>query len=473
MNAPELTSNGPDSTGANSLSRRDADAVFHPYTNAVANRTDGPLVITRGAGVYVWDEDGEKYIEGMSGLWCTSLGFGEHRLAEAAARQMRELPFYHGFSQKSHPPQIELAERLLALAPVPMAKVFFCNSGSEAADPVVKMIWYLNNALGRPKKKKIISRFKAYHGVTVAAASITGVPVNHTAFDLPLDGFLHTDMPHHYRNGEDGETEEEFATRCADNLDRLIEAEGPETVAGFFAEPVMGAGGVIVPPKSYFEKIQAVLKKHDVLLIADEVICGFGRTGEMWGSHTLGLRPDILTCAKALTSGYMPISAVMVNDHVFNAIAPKTAGVGVFGHGYTYSGHPVPAAVALETLNIYEEMNLVATVKARSRRFLSRLHDFAGSPLVGETMGLGLVGAVELVASKETKAMFEPAGTVGPWLAARAQEHGLIVRAMGDRIAFSPPLIISDAEIDAMFDRFAYALSETEKAAAAGAFTGN
>ena len=233
MNAHEVTSNGPGSTGANSLSRRDADTVFHPYTNAVANRTDGPLVITRGAGVYVWDEDGEKYIEGMSGLWCTSLGFGEHRLAEVAARQMRELPFYHGFSQKSHPPQIELAEQLLALAPVPMAKVFFCNSGSEAADTVVKMIWYLNNALGRPKKKKIISRFKAYHGVTVAAASITGVPVNHTAFDLPLDGFLHTDMPHHYRNGEDGETEEEFATRCADNLDRLIEAEGPRPSPAF------------------------------------------------------------------------------------------------------------------------------------------------------------------------------------------------------------------------------------------------
>ena len=467
MNAPD------GNAGANSLSRRDADAVLHPYTNAIANRDDGPLVITRGEGVHVWDEDGRKYIEGMSGLWCVSLGFGEDRLAEAAARQMRELPFYHGFSQKSHPPQIELAERLLALAPVPMAKVFFCNSGSEANDTAVKMIWYLNNALGRPKKKKIISRFKAYHGVTIASASITGVPLNHTAFDLPLGGFLHTGMPHFYRFGEDGETEEDFATRCADNLDRLIEAEGPDTVAAFFAEPLMGAGGVIVPPRTYFEKVQAVLKKHDVLFVADEVICGFGRTGEMWGSQTLGLMPDILTCAKALTSGYMPISAVMVNERVFDALAPKTAELGSFGHGYTYSGHPVPAAVAVETLKIYEEMDLIAGVRQRSRIFQERLHRFADHPLIGETMGLGLVGAVELVADKDTRQPFEPAATVGPWLVAQAQERGLIIRAMGDRVAFSPPLIISDAEIGEMFDRFGEALAVTAEAAASGAFTGN
>ena len=477
MNAPDGKpdgiSGGTAPAGANSLSRRDADAVFHPYTNAIANREDGPLVVTRGDGVYVWDEDGEKYLEGMSGLWCASLGFGEDRLAEAAARQMRELPFYHGFSQKSHPPQIELAERLLALAPVPMAKVFFCNSGSEAADTAVKMIWYLNNALGRPQKKKIISRFKAYHGVTIAAASITGVPVNHAAFDLPLDGFLHTDMPHFYRYGEDGETEEDFATRCADNLNRLIEEEGPDTVAAFFAEPVMGAGGVIVPPATYFEKIQAVLKKHDVLFVADEVICGFGRTGEMWGSQTLGLKPDILTCAKALTSGYLPISAVMVNDRVFDAIAPKTAEVGVFGHGFTYSGHPVPAAVAVETLKIYEEIDLIGRVKERSGTFLARLHGFADHPLIGETMGLGLVGAVEIVADKDTKTPFDPAAAVGPWLVGRAQKRGLILRAMGDRVAFSPPPVISDSEVNDMFDRFADALAETADAAATGVFAGN
>lgn len=467
MSVPDGTPSGSDSRvdsgsrGVNSFSRRDAESVFHPYSDAVANERDGSLVITRGKGVNVWDEDGKDYIEGMSGLWCASLGFGEHRLADAAAAQMRELPFYHGFNQKSHPPQIELAERLRALAPVPMEKVFFCNSGSEAADSTVKMIWYLNNALGRPEKKKIISRFKAYHGVTVAAASITGVPANHTAFDLPLNGFLHTDMPHFYRYGEDGETEEEFATRCADNLERMILDEGPDTVAAFFAEPVMGAGGVIVPPKTYFAKIQTVLKKYDVLFVADEVICGFGRTGEMWGSLTYGLEPDILICAKALTSAYLPIAAVMINRRVFEAIAPQTEEIGTFGHGFTYSGHPVPAAVAIETLKIYEEMDLVTRVKQRSAPFLKRLHGFADHPLIGETMGVGLIGAVEMVADKKTRAALDPPGKTGPYLVTRAQEHGLIVRALGDRVAFSPPLIISEAEIGQMFDRFAAALDET------------
>ena len=448
--------NPPD--GTNSLSRRDAESVFHPYTNAVANDRDGPLVITRGEGVRVYDEDGREYIEGMSGLWCASLGFGQDRLAEAAARQMRTLPFYHGFSQKSHPPQIELAERLLALAPVPMKRVFFCNSGSEAADTAIKLVWYFNNALGRPKKKKIISRFKAYHGVTIAAASVTGVPANHTAFDLPLDGFLHTGMPHHYRYGLDGESEEDFATRCADDLEKLILAEGPETVAAFFAEPVMGAGGVIVPPATYFAKTQAVLRKYDVLLVADEVICGFGRTGELWGSQTFGIEPDILTCAKALSSGYLPIAAILIGETVYDAIAPQTDALGTFGHGFTYSGHPVPAAVALETLRIYEEMDLVAHVKRRAAPFQQRLRSFANHPLVGETMGVGLVGAIELVADKATRQPFEPALKVGPSLTARAQEGGLILRAMGDRIAFSPPLIITEADIGLMFDIFAAAL---------------
>ena len=461
MNAPDDSPSGSNPKGANSLSRRDAETVFHPYSNSVANERDGSLVITRGAGARVWDEDGNEYIEGMSGLWCTSLGFSEERLVNAAAEQMRELPFYHGFNQKSHPRQIELAERLLALAPVPMEKVFFCNSGSEASDSAVKMIWYLNNALGRPEKKKIISRFKAYHGVTVAAGSLTGVQVNHTAFDLPLGGFLHTDMPHFYRYGEDNETEEDFATRCAAGLEQMILDEGPETVAAFFAEPVMGAGGVIVPPATYFEKIQAVLKKYDVLLVADEVICGFGRTGEMWGSQTFGLKPDILTCAKALTSAYLPIAAVIINKLVFDAIAPQTEQIGIFGHGFTYSGHPVPAAVAIETLKIYEEMDVVSRVQERSIPFLRRLHDFEEHPLIGETTGVGLIGAVEMVSNKESREPLEPPGKSGPHLVARAQEHGLIVRALGDRIAFSPPLIISEAEIDAIFDRFAAALNET------------
>ena len=367
----------------NSLAARDAAVLLHPYTTAVANERDGPLVMTRGEGVYVHDENGKQYIEGMGGLWCVSLGFGEERLADAAAEQIRRLSFYHGFNQKGHEPQIELAERLLALAPVPMSKVFFANSGSEANDSAIKMIWYYNNAIGRPDKKKIIGRIKGYHGVTIAAASVTGTPVNHTAFDLPIAGFHHTDCPHFYRFGAEGESEEDFATRCADNLEALIVEEGPETVAAFFAEPVMGAGGIIIPPATYFEKIQAVLERHDVLFVADEVITGFGRTGKMWGCQTFDIRPDIITMAKALSSGYLPISAVLICEEVYRGIAGQSDEIGVFGHGYTYSGHPVSAAVALETLNIYDEIDLMGRVRAASPRLQDGIRRFADHKLVG------------------------------------------------------------------------------------------
>ena len=447
---------------ANSLSQRDREVLLHPYTNALDNERDGPLVITRGDGVHVFDEDGNRYIEGMAGLWCASLGFGNERLANAAAEQIRTLSFYHGFNQKSHPPQIELAERVLELAPVPMARVFFTNSGSEAIDTAIKLVWYYNNARGRPEKKKIIGRKKGYHGVTVAAASLTGVPANHTAFDLPIAGFLHTDCPHHYRFAEDGEGEAEFATRCAENLDRLIIDEGPETVAAFFAEPVMGAGGVILPPATYFEKIQAVLRKHDVLFVVDEVICGFGRTGSMWGAETYDLRPDILTMAKALTSGYVPMGALMIGENVYRAVADQTGQIGTFGHGYTYSGHPVAAAVGLETLKIYDEIDLVGRVRATAPRLQRGIRRFADHRLVGEVNGVGMVAVAELVADKSTREPFDPALKVGPYLLSRAQEHGLIIRALGDRVAFSPPLVISGDEIDDMLTRFGWALDETE-----------
>ena len=445
----------------NSLAARDAASVLHPYTDALANEADGPLVIASGSGVHVYDDDGREYIEGMSGLWCTSLGFNEERLVEAAARQMRKLPFYHGFGQKSHEPQIALAERLLAMAPVPMSKVFFTNSGSEAIDTAIKLIWYMNNARNRPKKKKIIGRVKAYHGVTIAAASVTGVPTNHRAFDLPIAGFLHTDCPHHYRYAEPGESEEEFATRCADNLDRLIESEGAETVAAFFAEPVMGAGGVLLPPATYFDKVQAVLRKHDVLFVVDEVICGFGRTGNMWGSQTYDLRPDILTCAKALSSAYLPIAAVMVNEEFYRPIAEQSASIGMLGHGFTYSGHPVPAAVALETLDIYDEIDIVRMVRETAPALQDGIRNFADHPLAGEVNGVGMLAVIELVADKARRTPFEAARKVGPYLLSRAQHHGLITRALGDRIAFSPPLIMRPDQVEEMFARFARALDDT------------
>ena len=450
---------------ANSLASRDAASVFHPYTNGLANEADGSLIMTRGNGVYVTDEDGRQYIEGMAGLWCVSLGFGQERLAQAAADQIRKLSFYHGFNQKGHETQIELAERLLAMAPEaeggPMSKVFFANSGSEANDTAIKMIWYRNNALGLPNKKKIIGRVKGYHGVTIAAGSVTGTPVNHTAFDLPIAGFLHTDCPHYYRYAEDSESEEEFASRCADNLDALIEREGADTVAAFFAEPVMGAGGILLPPATYFEKIQAVLKKHDVLLVADEVICGFGRTGTLLGCQSYDMKPDILTCAKALSSGYVPISAIMVNERVFRPIAEQSAELGALGHGFTYSGHPVAAAVAIETLNIYDEIDILSQVAAAAPVMQKGILQFADHPLVGEATGVGMLAVAELVADKATKQPFDPARKVGPYLLERALDHGLIVRALGDRIGFSPPLIMQPAEITNMYAYFAKALDDT------------
>ncbi len=445
----------------NSPSARDIASVIHPYTNLAKHLETGPVVITRGKGIYVYDEDGKAYIEGMAGLWCTSLGFGEEALIEAAVEQMRALPYYHAFAGKSTNPLIDLSEKLLAMAPG-MSKVLLSNSGSEANDTLIKLVWYYNNAHDRPEKKKIISRIKGYHGVTVASASLTGLPNNHRDFDLPIANILHTDCPHYYRYAEDGESEEEFASRMAGNLETMILDEGPETVAAFIAEPVMGAGGVLLPPKTYFEKIQAVLAKYDVLLLADEVITGFGRTGNMWGSQTYGLAPDTMTVAKALSSAYLPISGVMVSEDIFAAMVTESEKIGVFGHGFTYSGHPVCAAVAVRTLELMEERNILDHVRAVSPRFQQRLMALGDHPLVGEARGVGLVGAVELVADKSTKRSFQASDGVGPQCALRAESHGVIPRAIGDNIAFCPPLIITESEIDEMFDRFTRGLEETE-----------
>ena len=446
----------------NSAASRDIAYVLHPYTNLERHKTAGPQVIARGKGIWVYDEDGKPYIEAMAGLWCTSLGFDEPRLVEAATRQLRALPFYHVFAAKSHNPAIDLAERLITMAPVPMSKVFFANSGSEANDSAIKMVWYYNNALGRPEKKKIISRIKAYHGVTIASASLTGLPANHRSFDLPIERILHTDCPHHYRFAEEGESEEAFATRLADSLERLIEKEGPETIAAFFAEPVMGAGGVIVPPRTYFEKIQPILKKHDILFVVDEVICGFGRTGNMFATETFNLQPDIITVAKALSSAYLPISALLINEKVAEPIYRQSGEIGTFGHGFTYSAHPVSAAVAVETLKIYEERDTVGHVRSVMRRFQDGLRAFADHPLVGEVRGIGLVAGVELSKDKATKTSFDPKEGVGPYFAAKALEHGLILRAIpGDTITLCPPLIITAKEIDELLARFGRTLDDT------------
>ncbi|WP_085031478.1 aspartate aminotransferase family protein [Ensifer aridi] len=445
----------------NSLEARDAAFVLHPYTNASQHLQDGPLVISKGEGIYIIDSDGNKYIEGLGGLFCASLGFSEQRLVDAAMRQMQELPFYHSFGGKSHETAIELAEQLIRLAPVPMSKVFFANSGSEANDTALKLVWYYHNAIGKPEKKKAISRWRAYHGVTIASASLTGLPNNHRDFDLPIDGVLHTDCPEYYRYGLSGETEEEFATRCAASLEDLILAAGPDTIGAFFAEPLMASGGCIVPPPTYYDKIQAVLRKYDILLIADEVICGFGRLGTMFGSESFGMQPDMISMAKQLSAAYQPISALMINEKVHAAIVAESEKIGTFGHGFTYSGHPVATAVALETLKIYEERDIVGHVQNVAPLFQRRLRALAEHPLVGNARGRGLIGTLELVRNKETKEPFNPANGVAIHAGKRAQAHGVVTRAMGDNYSLCPPLIITEAQINDMFDRSEKALDDT------------
>jgi 4-aminobutyrate--pyruvate transaminase len=443
---------------------RDVAYQLHPFTNLERHESEGPLVITGGKGVYVYDESGREYIEGLAGLWCTALGFGEERLVEAAARQMRRLPYYHQFGGKANDTAIALAERLIHLMPVPMSKVFFNNSGSEANETAIKLVWYYNNALGRPRKKKIIARLRGYHGVTLGAASLTGIHLNHRDFDLPIPQVRHADCPYPYRFARPGESEEAFASRLAESLDLQIQREDPDTVAAFIAEPVMGAGGVLVPPRTYFDKVQAVLRQHDVLFIADEVICGFGRTGAMFGTETYDLRPDVMVMAKALTSGYLPLSATVVTEEIYRVLVRQSGKHGVFAHGYTYTGHPAACAVALESLDIFEERDLIGHVRRIGPRLLDGLRPLADHPLVGEVRGVGLVAGVELTPDQATRATFDPPGTAGALFVQKAQGHGLIVRNLQDTVAVCPPLIITEAELDELLRRFRRALDETAEA---------
>lgn len=443
---------------------RDVEVLLHPATNLAMHREKGPLVLDRGEGIYVYDTHGKRYIEGMAGLWCTALGYGNEELVEAAREQMSRLSFTHLFGSKSHEPAIELAEQLKELVPAPASKVFFTSSGSEANDTQIKLAWYYNNSRGKPKKKKIIGRVRGYHGVTIGAASLTGLPIYHEDFDIPLPGFVHAECPHYYHGAEPGESEEAFADRMANNLEALIEREDPDTIAAFIAEPVQGAGGVIVPPRTYFEKIQAVLTKHDITMIADEVICGFGRTGNWFGSQSLNIRPDTITMAKAITSAYMPLGAVTVSEAVFQALVDESRKLGLFAHGFTYSGHPVASAVAVKTLEIYKRIDIVGHVQRVAPRFSDRLNALASHPLVGEARGIGLIGAVELVRDKASRQGFAPGDGVGAKAMKIAEEEGLICRAVaGDNVALCPPLVIEEAEIDEMFDTLERTLDRTAR----------
>ena len=447
-----------------SLAERDKRFSLHPYTHLANHADTGPFLIERGDGIHVIDDAGRRYIEGVSGLWCTSLGFSEKRLVDAAARQLNEMPYTHLFTHRANVPAIELAEKLVSIAPEGIERAFFVNSGSEAVDTAIKFAWYYWNAKGRPTKKRFIARRRAYHGVTVAAGSLTGLAYARDGFDLPAIPVTHVTPPHAYREARENETDEDFATRLAREIEDEILEAGAENVAAFIAEPVMGAGGVLIPPAGYFEKVQAVLDRHEVLMIADEVICGFCRTGSMWGSQTYGIRPDIVTSAKQLSSAYQPIGAVLVTGDLYDAFVEHSSALGTFGTGFTYGGHPVACAVALETLRIYEDDDVLGHVNAVSPRFAERVQALQNHALVGHARSVGLIGAIELVADKGSKAPFPADEKIALKVFAAAKEHGLIVRAVpGDAIAFCPPLIVDEDGIDAMFDAVGEALEDVRR----------
>jgi 4-aminobutyrate--pyruvate transaminase len=451
---------------SNSLAATDIATLMHPYTNMRQHEVNGPLVITRGDGIRVYDDRGKEYIEGLAGLWSVAVGFSEKRLADAAYKQMLQLPYYHTFTSKSHEPSIRLAEKLVEMTPENLTRVFFTSSGSEANDTIVKMVWFMNNALGRPEKKTFLARTKGYHGITVASGSLTGLPVNHRDFDLPAIPVRHLTCPHFYRFGLEGETEEAFTRRLLDELEDVIEHEGAETIAAFIGEPLMSAGGVMPPPAGYWEGVEKICRKNDILLISDEVICGFGRLGTPFGCQKYGFTPDIMTVSKQITSSYMPLAAVIFSDAVYQAIADNTSVLGNFGHGFTASGHPVATAVALENLAIIEERDLMGNAARLEPVFQKGLRSFADHPLVGEVRGTGLIGAMELVAHKPTRRPFEKVGRAGAIAAKIGHEEGLIFRAIGDQLALCPPLIVTEEDIAEIMTRMGRTLARLTDAVA-------
>jgi 4-aminobutyrate---pyruvate transaminase len=425
--------------------------VIYPTTNLTATEQ---LTFERGEGIYVYDRNGKQYLEGLAGLWCTGLGYGNQELIDTISQQLGKLSFSHTFGGKTHQPVIDLADKLAAMVPVEDAMVFFGNSGSDANDSHIKLLRYYFNAIGRPEKRKIITRERAYHGVTVAAGSLTSLPANLAHFDAPTEalGILRTDHPHYYRGAQGEETEAEFVDRITNNLEQLILDEGADTIAAFIAEPITGASGVIVPPAGYYEKVQAILARHDILFWADEVITGFGRTGNVFGCETMNIKqPAMMTFAKQLSSAYYPISASIIRGDMYEPMVAPSAEVGVFGHGFTYSGHPVACAAALKTLEIYERDGLYENAAAMGEYLQSRLAQFTELEVVGEVRGAGLIAAVELVEDRASKA---PALDLAKKATLAAQDNGLIVRNVaGNALAVCPPLIINREQVDEMVDK--------------------
>jgi len=439
------------------LKQRDANSILHPSTNAHEFAKTGSRIMRSGKGLHLHDTDGNTLIDAVAGLWCVNVGYGRDELADAMAKAAKDLSYYHTFTGMSNVPQIELAERLLELAPNNMSKVFFASGGSDGNDSLMKIVWYYHNLIGKPEKRKIISRWQAYHGTSIATASLTGLPSFHKDFNLPIDGVIHTESPDYYRYANDNESELAFSKRRAKELEDLILAHGPETVGAFIAEPVMGAGGVITPPEGYFTEIQKITKKYDILFIADEVVCGYGRLGTWWGSEVYGIEPDMITTAKALTSGYFPFSASFITEEIWEVIKQGSAKYGSFAHGYTYAGHPIGAAVAMANLDIIENENLVENSANVGAYFHQELNArFANDGFVGQVRGQGLIAAVQLMKDANSKTFFDPSIKIAPKVTAECYKNGLIARPLPsiDSVAFSPPLIINTQEIDDVIDRF-------------------
>ena len=444
----------------------DRETLFHPVTSIADHLKKGPLIVNDARGVRMKDQKGRDIIDCGAGLWCVNIGYGRKELAKAAEKSVQDLAYYHLFGGASNEPIIRLAERVLQLFhdkadAKHLSKVFFGCSGSDANDTNYKLVRYYNNLRGKPQKKKFIARNGGYHGLTYAAASLTGIPAYHRAWDLPMEGVIHTSCPHYYRFSNPGESEEAFTNRMIAEIEGIIAREGGDTIAAFIAEPIMGTGGVLLPPKGYFAKLQPLLAKHDILLIVDEVITGFGRTGTTFACERFQITPDILVLSKQITSSYLPLAAILMTDQIYQGLADNTARIGTFGHGFTTSGHPVATAVALENLKIMEERGLMEHARRMEPLFQQGLRRFADHPLVGEARGVGMIGAVELVADKATKRQFDPIGKVGAYLYERGHHHGLIVRNIQDNVAMCPPLIMQPAEMEEMFRRFSLALDDT------------
>jgi L-2,4-diaminobutyrate transaminase len=444
--------------GSNELNAWDRDHFFHPSTHmGMHARGESPnRIMTGGEGVYVFDSEGRRYLDAFAGLYCVNVGYGRQKIADAIAEQAKSLAYYHAYVGHGTEASIRLAKMIIDRAPQGMSRVYFGLSGSDANETNIKLIWYYNNILGRPEKKKIISRWRGYHGSGVMTGSLTGLELFHKAFDLPREPILHTVAPYYFRRVDRSMSEEAFSQYCADALEEMILAEGQDTVAAFIGEPVLGTGGIVPPPAGYWPRIQAVLEKYDVMLVADEVVTGFGRLGTMFGSDLYGMRSDLITIAKGLTSAYAPLSGVIVSEKVWSVLLEGSDKLGSIGHGWTYSAHPICAAAGIANLELVDELGLVGNAAETGSYFRNELARAIGDhPNVGEVRGEGLLAAIEFVADRDRRRYFDPAEKIGPRIASALADRGVIARAMpqAEILGFAPPLCLTRAEADIIVEQ--------------------